>query len=292
MTVEHTLTADINPTDKTGDIIPSVSVERIIAQRNAGISALMEGIEKLREAKKLFAAAAGKDWFTGLDDVVTSGMRCYSPEEIERNRRQAARNIDTSVWTRLMKETGMLTLMSNKQQDAWTTQLYSEDCPEISMSNVLSTFGHLNASKRETFEMGIIDVFRSLSWDYNTNIPCRLGKRMIIDAVLSVSKSQHGANQYASVTTKAQSKIDDLARAFYLLENRNIPDSRVSEGIQYRDYIYANQYTLNGIFSCEWFSIRTYWKGSAHVTFTRPDLVEKINDIVAQRFPNVLASRV
>ncbi|MGS3492238.1 DUF4942 domain-containing protein [Klebsiella pneumoniae] len=33
-------------------------------------------------------------------------------------------------------------------------------------------------------------------------------------------------------------------------------------------------------------------KGSAHVTFTRPDLVDKINEIVASRYPDALPSRV
>lgn len=29
-------------------------------------------------------------------------------------------------------------------------------------------------------------------------------------------------------------------------------------------------------------------KGSAHVTFTRPDLVEKVNDIIARHYPGAL----
>ncbi|HHF8305933.1 TPA: DUF4942 domain-containing protein, partial [Klebsiella pneumoniae] len=47
-----------------------------------------------------------------------------------------------------------------------------------------------------------------------------------------------------------------------------------------------------GVFTCEWFTIKSFWKGSAHVTFTRPDLVDKINDIVATRYPDALPSRV
>ncbi|MDR8378184.1 DUF4942 domain-containing protein, partial [Acinetobacter baumannii] len=83
-----------------------------------------------------------------------------------------------------------------------------------------------------------------------------------------------------------------LARAFCLIDKKNVPDSRIAEGCQYRDFINLNSYTLNGVFTCEWFTIKSFWKGSAHVTFTRPDLVEKINEIIASRYPGALPPRV
>ncbi|BBS49777.1 DUF4942 domain-containing protein [Klebsiella quasipneumoniae] len=289
MSVEHALTAELNTSENGGDIIPSVAIDLIIAQRTAGITAFMEGLEKLREAERLFAAAADKDWFSGLDEIVNAGRRCHKEDEIEAIRRRVARSVDTSIWTRLMTGTGMFTLMSSKQYDKWTEQVYSAECPEVTMDNVMSTFLYLNASKKDTFETGIIDVFRNLSWDYETNNPCRLGKKIIIDGVLSVNVAR---TRYASVRTTAQNWINDLARAFWLLDKRNVPDSRVAEGSQYRDFINETSYTLNGVFICEWFTIKSFWKGSAHVNFTRPDLVKKINDIVASRFPGVLPPRV
>ncbi|EAP7758192.1 DUF4942 domain-containing protein, partial [Salmonella enterica] len=40
----------------------------------------------------------------------------------------------------------MLTLMSAAQKKQWSTDLYSDNCPEISLDNVLATFRQLNAS--------------------------------------------------------------------------------------------------------------------------------------------------
>ncbi|MHC1505517.1 DUF4942 domain-containing protein, partial [Klebsiella pneumoniae] len=91
--------------------------------------------------------------------------------------------------------------MSSEQHDKWTDQVYSEECPEVTLDNVISTFQHLHASKNETFVTGIIDVFRKLSWDYKTNNPCRLGKKIILEGVLSINISR---NRYASVRTNAQ----------------------------------------------------------------------------------------
>ncbi|WP_117048223.1 DUF4942 domain-containing protein, partial [Klebsiella pneumoniae] len=39
------------------------------------------------------------------------------------------------------------------------------------------------------------------------------------------------------------------------------------------------------------FSIRYFQKGTAHITFKRYDLTEKMNDIVAKYYPGMLAAR-
>ena len=36
------------------------------------------------------------------------------------------------------------------------------------------------------------------------------------------------------------------------------------------------------------FAIRYFQKGNAHITFKRPDLIEKMNDIIARYFPSTL----
>ncbi|SYT83586.1 hypothetical protein [Klebsiella pneumoniae] len=94
MSIENTLIDELNTSENTGDIIPSVPIDLIIAQRTAGIAAFMEGLEKLREAELLFAAAAEKDWFSGLDEIVASGRRCRKENEIEALRRRVARCVD------------------------------------------------------------------------------------------------------------------------------------------------------------------------------------------------------
>lgn len=107
MSLENTLTAELNSSENAGGIIPSVAIDLIIAQRAAGIAAFMEGLDKLREAERLFAAAAEKDWFTGLDEIISTGRRCLKEHEIEAVRRRVARSVDRSIWQRLMTQTGL-----------------------------------------------------------------------------------------------------------------------------------------------------------------------------------------
>lgn len=194
--------------------------------------------------------------------------------------------IDGKIWDRLMTDTGMYTLMSNAQREAWRKQLDGKDMPAITLDNVLSTFRQLNADKVDTFTLGLIDIFKSLSWDYKTNNPCKFGKRVIISSLLDVWR--YCAARFSS---DGHTKIDDLARPFYVLDGRNVPDYRVSDGAKLDEFFRENGF--NGkIFEGEYFTVRYFKKGSGHITFKRPDLVDKINDMVASHYPGMLPERL
>ncbi|HHR3735719.1 TPA: DUF4942 domain-containing protein [Salmonella enterica] len=284
-----TLSADTDMQAGANELIPSVAVDRVIAQRNSGIEMFMQGIKALQEAQKLLAAAAGCDGFSGLAQLVESGLRgSRSAKGDEAIRRSICLHADRDIWQRLMEDTGMLTLMSAAQKKQWSTELYSDNCPEISLDNVLATFRQLNASKAETFEQGVIDVFRNLSWDYKTNNPRYLGKRIIIDGVLD-----NFQGKWYSVRSYGQERINDLARPFWLLDGKTVPDFRVSEGVQLSDFIQQGGVNSVGeVLTCDYFTLRVFKKGSAHITFTRPDLVDRVNDIIARHYPGALSPAV
>ncbi|HIB1631318.1 TPA: DUF4942 domain-containing protein [Salmonella enterica subsp. enterica serovar Muenchen] len=283
-----TLSADINIQSGTNELIPSVAVDRVIAQRNSGVEMFMQGIKALQEAETLLAAAAGRDWFWGMAKLVESGLSGSRSAEEEAIRRRICLHADRDIWQRLMEDTGMLTLMSAEQKKQWEKELHSDSCPEITLDNVLATFRQLNASKADTFEQGVIDVFRNLSWDYKTNNPRYLGKRIIIDGVLD-----NYQGKWYSVRSYGQERINDLARPFWLLDGKTVPDFRVSEGAQLSEFIQRGGGSCMGeLMTCDYFTIRVFKKGSAHITFTRPDLVDRVNDIIARHYPGALPPAV
>ena len=279
------VTVDLQPHNGAGEVIPSLPVERIVAQRERGVTAFLEGVALIREAQTILAEASGRSWFSGLSKIVENSLCSDRSETREAAlKRSICRIADRDIWTRLMNDTGMFTLMSEAQRKAWDQQLYSDDCPEITPDNVIATFRQLNASKGETFEQGVIDVFRNLSWDYKTNNPRYLGKRIIIDSVLDNHRGL-----YFSVRTYAQNRINDLARPFLILDGKSVPDFRVSEGANLDEFIsQGGAASVGEVFTCEYFTVRAYKKGSAHITFIRPDLVDRINDIIARHYPGAL----
>lgn len=283
--VHHAISEEIHAQNRAGDIIPSVPVERIVALRESGVEDFMKGIALLQAAQKKFMEAAGRDWFSGMGNIVQTALSGSAGEkEAGQARRQVCSAADRDIWVKLMRDTGMFTLMSGKQRTQWDTELYSDDCPELTLDNVLATFRELNASKDKTFELGVIDVFRSLSWDYKTNNPRYLGKRIIINGVVSDFQGK-----IFSVRTDGQNKINDLARPFWVLDKKTVPDFRVSEGAKLSDFIqHGGSDSLGEVLTCDYFTIRPFKKGSAHITFTRPELVDRVNDIIARHYPGAL----
>ncbi|HCR3451325.1 TPA: DUF4942 domain-containing protein, partial [Citrobacter werkmanii] len=39
------------------------------------------------------------------------------------------------------------------------------------------------------------------------------------------------------------------------------------------------------------FTIKYFQKGTAHISFKKPELIDKMNDIVAKHFPSMLPAR-
>lgn len=67
-------TADLN-TAGTTDVIPSVAIDRIIAQRNEGIALFMQAMECLATARKILLDASGDIFLYGFEDCVTDSVR-------------------------------------------------------------------------------------------------------------------------------------------------------------------------------------------------------------------------
>lgn len=115
-------TADLN-TAGTTDVIPSVAIDRIIAQRNEGIALFMQAMECLATARRILLDASGDIFLYGFEDCVTDSVRRMDkPEEAKRN---ITRLADRKIWDRLMTDTGMYTFMSSCQRDEWNSQLMS-----------------------------------------------------------------------------------------------------------------------------------------------------------------------
>lgn len=86
-------------------------------------------------------------------------------------------NIDRSIWRDLMQRSGMISLMDAQARDQWDKNLESDNIPEISEANILSTFEQLHLNKRDVFERGIINVFKACRGITKPIVPAALVKR-------------------------------------------------------------------------------------------------------------------
>lgn len=193
-------------------------------------------------------------------------------------------NIDRGIWKDLMKKSGMLSLMDAQARDEWYKNLEGEDIPAVSEANILSTFEQLHQSKGEVFERGVINVFKGLSWNYKTNSPCKFGTKIIVTGLVKCDRWGFGLNWGWQ-----RDRLADLERMLMLLDGQPIPDNRADVTRRLSDHIHTNRHSNR--YEDEMFAIKYFQKGTAHINFKRPELLDKLNDIIARHYPGALSAR-
>ncbi|MDT7438756.1 DUF4942 domain-containing protein [Citrobacter freundii] len=268
-------------TDHT-DVICSTSIERIVTGRNAALAQIEALIQQLNDISTLTRSIGGK---TALDWAMKQEFRCgcWLMEKPKTAMKAITRNLDRGIWRDLMKKSGMLSIMDAQARDQWYRNLEGDGIPAVSEANILSTFEQLHLNKGDVFERGVINVFKGLSWDYKSNSPCKFGKKIIVTGLVKYDRWGFGLNW-----GWRRDRLSDLERMLMLLDGKPVPDNRADITRRLADHIHANRHSNR--YEDEMFSIKYFQKGTAHITFKRPELVDKMNDIIARHYPGMLAS--
>ena len=265
------------------ELICSTSIERIVTARDTALKQIEQLIQQLDSISRLTSEIGGdtaQDWAMKVGHRYDSWMT----ENTDKALPAITRNIDRSIWRDLMLKSGMMALMHAQARDQWHKNLEEGDLPVISESNILSTFEQLHLNKMDVFERGIINVFKGLSWDYKTNSPCSFGKKIIVNNLVTYNRWGFSLNW-----GWRRDQLADLERMLFLLDGKPIPDNRGDVTTRLMDHIRDNP--SKDVYEDDFFSVRYFHKGTAHITFKRPDLTEKMNDIVAKHYPGMLAER-
>ncbi|ECG8159171.1 DUF4942 domain-containing protein [Salmonella enterica] len=279
---EHTHADPEVLTDHT-DVICSTSIERIVTGRNAALEQIEVLMQQLGDVSTLTRSIGGK---TALDWAMKQDFRCgcWLLEKTETAMKAITRNLDRSIWRDLMKKSGMLAIMDAQARDQWYNSLEKDDIPAVSEANILSTFEQLHQSKDEVFERGVINVFKGLSWDYKSNSPCKFGRKIIVTGLVKYDRWGFGLNWGWQ-----RDRLADLERMLMLLDGKPVPDNRADVTRQLDDHIHENRGSNS--YEDGMFKIKYFKKGTAHITFKRPELVDRLNDIIARHYPGMLATR-
>lgn len=265
------------------EVICSTSIERIVTGRNtamAQIEALIYQLEDISAITNSIGGGIARDWAMRQD----FRCGCWLMEKAETAMPVITRNLDRDIWRDLMKRSGMLAIMDAQARDQWYRNLEGDIIPAISEESIYSTFEQLHRDKGEVFERGVINVFKSLSWDYKSNHPCKFGKKVIVNGLVSYNQWGFTLNH-----SYRRDQLADLERMLFLLDGKPIPDNRGDVTTRLMEHIRDNP--SKDVYHDEFFSIRYFQKGTAHITFKRCDLTEKMNDIVAKHYPGMLAAR-
>lgn len=185
---------------------------------------------------------------------------------------EVLQSIDGRLWRYLFEHSGLLGLMDHKAKAKWREDIDRGAFPELTAENVASTLAELHDGRREMFERGVVEVFRSLNGRLKTNRKAAYGKKQIVSGF---------TDRFGMPERLGTERLDDLVRVFAVLDGAPEPA---------RD---QQSYALLGKASqageCEYTTpyVRVKWfrNGNAHVWFLRPDLLDQVNAILARHLP-------
>lgn len=278
---ELTLTEPEVLTDHT-DVICSTSIERIVTGRNTALAKIEALIKQLDDISTLTGNLGGgkaNEW-----GVRQYRYDCWLMEDTDTAMKAITRNIDRGIWRDLMKKSGMLSIMDAQARDQWYNNLEKDDIPAVSEENILGTFELLHQNKGEVFERGVINVFKGLSWDFKSNSPCKFGKKIIVNGLVKHDRWGFGLNWGWQ-----RDRLADLERMLMLLDGKPVPDNRADVTRRLGDHIHEHRHSTS--YEDEMFTIKYFQKGTAHITFKRPELADKLNDIIARHYPGALPTK-
>lgn len=267
----------------TDALIPSVSLEALLAKRDAVAERIRSVLKAATEIQELLAPIE----HTGLQArFFASDHRAFdSAEDAEK----MIRHVDAGMWDHLLKLSGLWQLMDATARNEWRSNIDKAEVPELTAENVAATFKALHDGRALMFERGVIACFRKLSWHYKTNNPVKLGKRL----VLTRAVDGWGGWQYARPAFESTNQLDDLLRVMHILDGKPEPATVVFNDLpwtgSYRTLEAAGWPMREPIAELHgMFTVRGFKNGNAHLTFTRLDLVDKMNAIIAKHYPNAL----
>lgn len=261
------------------DLVKSVSITNLANQRVAVVERVRAALDLLGEAQQLAKAAhLGFPRLVLDESYGCRGRPTITGEYAKRDEAETSivRIIDIRGWDYLLSESGLRTFMDAKAREQWSNQIAEGDVPELTAANIEATFAQLYGARGDMFERGVLQCFKRLSWSYKTNQPFLFGKRIIVKYLFSQGSSNYHITN----------ELDDLIRVFSVLDEKPEPDHRhgvsglISNAQRQRKTVVENDY----------FHLRWFKNGNGHLTFLRPDLVDKMNLILAKHYPNALAS--
>lgn len=265
-------------------LVKSVSIDNMVNQRAAVADRISQALALLIEARDI--AVSGHLGFPRFR-LETNRNVLYTmldEDKIADTNRQILSEIDADAWKYLMNESGLRSLMDSNARQKWDENLYKGDVPPLTIDNVHATFQTMHDHRGEMFERGVLEVFRRLSWCYKTNKPFAFGKRLIITNVLHYAY----ANAWGSANHRVTDELDDLLRVLHVLDGKPEPDHR-NGGFHAVHVAVSDRETRGTPFDVlGYFTLKLHKNGNGHLTFTRPDLVEKMNLILHRHFPGAL----
>ncbi|WP_372397071.1 DUF4942 domain-containing protein [Azospirillum sp. HJ39] len=263
---------------KGTDLIRKGSADEIVAKRDRALDLYTRGVQLLADAVRVHMEVGGTSYPSLTTALDRNGIHLIEQGRTAEVVEALRKGLDGHVWEHITGALGLLNLMNAAQLEAFQEQNRTAP-PEVTRDNLTATFERLTAESDTMFRQGVIDLFKGLDRKFASNPAYRIGEKLIFARALS----EHGGwNHYGG----RQAEMRDLDRIFHLVDGKAPKDHRGDAAAMVSQ---MSRQQHGGTVETDYFEIRTFKNCNVHVRFRRPDLVAKVNQIIADYFGAALA---
>lgn len=271
-----------------GAVVPRATVETIVRLRNRTLELYADAHQSIEAASQAIARATGaireiNPRRTALNHHVDRDMAQYLLSLNAPGRAvyltTARRITDTNVWSHIVEITDLERLMDREAKEQLRQQLLA-DPPEVTVDNVYATLERFAQDAGLIFRRGIANAFSRLDRRFRSHDGFKIGARVILDRAFN----EWGSWNYYNDQRAA---IIDIERVFAVFDGAKDADftSIIHKIDQDRGREMCRRRSET---EGTYFKVRTYKNGNAHLWFTRDDLVEKVNKLLAEYYGEVI----
>ncbi len=309
-------------------IVPRNTVEQIVEYRNRALELFAIAHEKLADAHAAELAAIdvarraypGTNAYNAAHEIASRrSLTATSVAPFDDYIKERRHMIDLNVWAWIVERTDLEHLMDKEAKDQLRKQMshiideptapgqiiteeeMAKGMPPVTVENVLATIENFMLGADTIFKRGMANAFAKLDRRFRSHDGFKVGSRMI----LSHCFDQNGWWNYSR---DERSTLIDIERALTVLDGKLAEVMKQDEENENakRDRRPAKHFTqtigaidiarhgTSGARQTEvetaYFKIRIFKNGNAHLWFTRKDLIEKVNKLLAEYYGEVLGS--
>jgi hypothetical protein len=265
------------------ELMRRATVEDLVAQRNKALAAYSEAHGSLVSAAQLLDAA-GKE----AARVCPGESRYNHHLDGEKNKFHlrlqpgthpdyaafVRRMVDTDAWAYVIQLTKLHDLMDRTAKDQFNQQLL-KDPPEFTVDNVTATLQQFAADSGTIFKRGIAECFSKLDRRFRSHDGWKVGNRII----LTYAFTEFGSWNY---NRNHDDSLRDVERVFRVLDGADPTYCEILHRVQTdRGREFRAKQSVS---DTEYFRVRAYMNGNAHIWFKRDDLVDRVNQLIGEYY--------
>lgn len=267
------------------EIIPRTTLTAILGARNLALATMGNAIAQMQQAHQRATEAAsyaeqahGLDRFYQVDRTSQEQYRrLFIGIDPEGSAECYRRHVDACTWMRIIRETGMESLMDQTARDELHAALATM-VPELTEDNVCATIEGLVGDAPTIFRRGLARVFSDLDRRFKSHDGFKIGSRIVLT---------HMFSEWGGFNDRTSATLIDIERVFAVLDG--------NRGGSFLSLVSALRDSRGGGFTprqskteTTYFRANGFMNGNLHLWFTRDDLVERANLELAAYYGEVL----